>query len=210
MNQQDALVNSLLGHTTNWLNKANYGAPQAPTLHSWQRQPNDQAIAEAKEGTVAFNNDFLSRLHRLGGALGNKRGQLVQGDVEGARVLLHEVLHQNFTQRPGYMQRYSQDRGAGRQEEMSAESVASDLLPAFLKQMYGHKEKSVRPNGATAYANEVETFRQASTVGSGAGNWRKPKARQWRREFYQKNIEDRRAMMDEVVRLRGEQDAQGA
>ena len=179
----------LVQHTINWMNRNGYQVPAgAAQLHAAPGQVDPNWGGYAQNGSVNFVGPTAGALTNLAGRMG-KRGYVKPGQVQAAATMLHELAHLPFHARGG-----SEDPTIRDGEEGATESVAQDLLAPYMRQMFGYNVGPLNARGS-AYAPQVQQVRQASTILSGAPNWRDRRARVWRRTYWNATPEQRAQMM---------------
>jgi hypothetical protein len=199
----------LVGHASNWLQRQGFdvGHPTLTLTHGtadtvvaddagkrWTAV--GFAVASAVPGRVIFSDDRTA-IRSLADRYGH-RGRLTPAQVDAARVLLHEELHQLGT-RSGASEA---DRSL---EEGAVEQVARDLLPRFTAELFGHRlHPKDEPRSFDAEARHVQVL---SVFGSGASRWTRRAAVAWRADLIRAGAGERRAMVAAALRAR---DAWGA
>lgn len=203
-----AHVNDFAGHVRNWL--AHVGFPVRDYTVSYADVPN-MPNAYSQPGVVGFGPQGRPGIESLAARYG-KRGRLNRRQIESARQVLHEGLHQmQWGRNPHSGQADGQvhNPGAGPLfwEEGAAEAVARDLLPIFTAKLFGHKLPPAREreqHNVGEYPHQVRALRQLSVFGSGASKWNKRTARVWRRQFLHADPDARQQMVDRAHAARVE------
>lgn len=184
----------LVQHTINWMNRNGYNVPAASaTLHgSTPNGINSGWGGYADHKGINLIGNQAAALTNLAGRVG-RRGYVKPGQVQAATTLLHELAHGPYHSRPA-----SAVPNATEVEEGATESVAQDLLAPYMRQVFGYNVGPLHTRGS-AYGQNVAQVRQASTILSGAPNWRDRRARVWRRSFWQAPAEQRAQMLADAA-----------
>lgn len=184
----------------NWLGQ--HGFPVTPYQSvEGAASADNRSSASADPGMIYWTPGYSTLLESLASRLG-RRGRLTTGQIEAARVALHEGIHQmRFGRTPGvYQGDYTQPGTGAYWEEASTDAVARDLLPIFTAQIFGHK---LNPQTITdSYDLQVTNLRQLSVYGSGSKNYRTYKARVWRRSFNHADQATREQMANAAMQVR--------
>lgn len=182
----------------NWLSRngmpvrdfnTSYGVPQGGET----MQANGYAIP----GQVFIDPRAQGRMNSVAARYGT-RGRLTQAQIEALGTMMHEGIHQ---------MRYGRSDGTnpGPFEEGATEAVAQDLLPIFVRQMYGHRMPGAVKRDQTwglAYEGDVKNLRQLSVFGSGAKKFSDHAARAWRRNFSHATLEERERLAGLAMQAR--------
>lgn len=184
---------ALLGHVYNWLQTVGY---PVRTFTGSYGTPHEAAgfAGWANPGNVWFDQRLQPSLDSVAARLG-KRGAVTPDQQNAVRIAMHEALHQMQFGRSGTI---------GVFEEGATEASTQDLLPIFLRKMYGHVvggDPKFRP---MSYQDDVKSVRQLSTFGSGARKFTDRPARVWRRTFLHSDTATRQKMVADATAKRVE------
>lgn len=203
-------VPALVGHTFNWLQRRGFPVrdtrvvetPAGPT----PRGNGSYAYAWARPGEVSFAGEDVAKLAARYG----KRGPLNDEQLSAANTTLHELIHQmRYGRSPEIFS--GPDEGPGYWEEAATEAAARDLLPNFVRDLFGHRMRGPGDNPSTYYEDRVPRFRRLSAAAApSAKGWRGIPARQWRRTFSHSGVDERERMILEAERAIVRQRAQKA
>lgn len=152
-------VQQFSDHLVNWLGRQGYQRPHrqvsyVDTIHApGGLASHPTALADDKR--IHWSKRYHEGLNYFASRLG-RRGWLDSQHLDAARAALHEGLHRpqpNMTFTPQQLE----------WEEAATESAARDLMPAFLKQMYGHRFGAQYNTGS--YGELTKNFRALSALG---------------------------------------------
>lgn len=193
-------VVELSGHVRNWLTRSGFPVRDFSTRYGSPLGGSSTAHGQALPGEVYIGQGASPALTTAAARLG-RRGRLSNPQVEALGTLMHEGLHQmRYGRNPeGYTDR--EPFSPSGYEEAATEAVTRDLMPLFLREMYGDR-RNQRDNLSTAYEPRVQNVRQLSVFGSGAKSWNDYKARVWRRDLLHASTDDRAAMIGRAQQAR--------
>jgi hypothetical protein len=185
------------GHMYNWLSRNGFPVRQYQT----NMAPPEGFAAGSNSGWAQPGRVYLDPKVHVGlkGAAARlgKRGPIRRGEANALQVLMHEGLHQmRYGRSPD--QFTDPDGKPGSQlwyEEGATEAATADLLPIFVRQMYGDRFGG---HTNTAYPDQLQNVRQLSVFGSGAKKFKDYKARVWRRSFLHADPNGRQRMVEEA------------
>lgn len=200
-------VPELVGHSANWLEARGIAVGQPavvtddPLAHRVFTEDGRLAAAgevgviavSGPEG-VSFGVQATSDVALLADRYG-RRGKLTEQQVESARIVLHELLHQlrpdSFWDEASHADILT--------EEGVVEAVTHDLLGDYARQMFGHR---IWQYDGTAYPVQVQRVRTLSVLAVGRGNWTSRAAEGWRARLLRAERTERVQLVEQALLAR--------
>lgn len=191
------LPNDFAGHVYNWLNQNGYAIPRKFSVGFGGARGNR---GFSNSSGVQFSEDEQPNIAALASRFGT-HGPLNPKLQSTLSLMLHESLHQSTAQRdPTFFD--TQPKPMVDWEEAATEQSARNLLPAAMKQLFGARFDPSAYAVPTFFQQDEKAFRQLSTFGSGAKNYKARPARLWQRKFQQSDAASRQQMLDQATAAR--------
>lgn len=192
-----ALPNDFAGHLYNWLNSNGYAIPRKFNIGFGGARGNR---GFSNSSGVQFSTDEQPNIEALSSRYG-KRGPIDPNLQSTLSLMLHEALHQSTAQRDaGFWD--TQPKPMLDWEEAATEQSARNLLPAAMRQLFGARFSPSAYQVPTFFQQDEKAYRQLSTFGSGAKNYKARPARLWQRKFQQSDAGTRQQMLDQATAAR--------
>lgn len=207
---------TFLDHAANWTERQGFPVGHAPLRiidtpeesgAAWAWGGGVPRASSGREGVTIYAT-AAAPFRRLAERYGT-RGRLGRPAVVAAQVTLHELLHRvghRDWYAEGWRERVVSGQTMAWWEEAGVEAVSLDLLPAFLRELYGHRVNRANADlaGAQSYAERARTVRQLSTYATASANYAARAATAWRARLVRARWSERAEMIAAAYAARDE------